>query len=154
MDDFEVISPGVIELAIDVQFGAKTLKIQICGHPTCVLVQIRSLRSYSGVPRAYVARQRGYGPLLVTRTAHCDVRVYFFAEAPLALYLIKQKPLNNTCGSHLSAQVVGEMRIKRASGDSNSRPRIHACTSQPLHQLHIHAYKKIYLVLYWTQFFF
>ena len=30
----EVISPKVIEFMPDVQFGAKTLKIRICGHLT------------------------------------------------------------------------------------------------------------------------
>ena len=30
----EVISPKVIKLALDVQFGARTLKIRICGHLT------------------------------------------------------------------------------------------------------------------------
>jgi hypothetical protein len=54
----EVISPQVIELTLDVQFGAKTLKIRICSHPTC-------------------ARRFFF---FLTSTAR---RVFFFAEATL-----------------------------------------------------------------------
>ena len=53
----EVITPEVIELACDGQFGAQTCKIHVSGHQTCTSVHIRSHFMYTDVSMAYVAFQ-------------------------------------------------------------------------------------------------
>lgn len=61
----------------------------------------------------------------------------------------------NMSGSHVSAWGGGRNEIKKsARGDSSSRSRVHACSSQPLYQLHISAYEEIHTFLYMAQFFF
>ena len=57
---------GVIDFALDVWFGAKTLKIRICSHPTCVVMQIRSQSVYPGVSAASVACHACMAPLSAT----------------------------------------------------------------------------------------
>ena len=92
-----------IEHIFYVQFVVRILKLRIYDYLCSRANTITSL-VFKHI-RAYVARQRGYGPpvsdgngFFLRDSDWNSLTHIFFAETPLGLYLNKQKPLNNMVG--------------------------------------------------------